>query len=172
MSDLTLQSRVGSATLDVTSPTEMVITRRFAAAPERVFEAYTDPSLVRQWWCGPDDEWVTCEVDLRPGGAWRWVFRHHAVDGGPAFEVGFHGEYREVEAPHRLVWTEIFEGVPDAGPDGAVVNTMTITRDGDLTLLRQVSVCPSEEVLDMILQSGMESGMQLGFDRIDAMTTG
>jgi uncharacterized protein YndB with AHSA1/START domain len=172
MSNPTLRSRVGSAVLDVTAPTEIIVTRHFAATPDRVFEAYTDPALVRQWWCGPDEEWITCEVDLRVGGAWRWVFRHHAVDDGPAFEVGFHGEYLEVDGPGRLVWTEVFEGVPDPGPDGAVVNTMTLTRDGDLTLLRQVSVCPSAEVRDMILQSGMETGMQAGFDRIDALTAG
>ncbi len=172
MSDLTLQSRVGSAVVDLPSPTEIIVTRRFAASPERVFEAQTDPALVQRWWCGPEDRWVTCEIDLRVGGAWRWVFVHHPVDSGEGFEVGFHGEYLEIDAPHRLVWTEIFEGVPDPGPDGGVVNTMTLTREGDLTLLRLVSRCPSPEVRDMILESGMESGMQLGYDRLDEITGG
>ena len=172
MSELTLQSRLGSAVVELPSPTEIVVTRRFAATPERVFEAYTVPDLVRRWWCGPEDEWVTCDVDLRVGGAWRWVFRHHPVDDGPGFEVGFHGEYLEVDPPHRLVWTEVFEGVPDPGPDGGVVNTLTLTREGDLTLLHSHARCPSEEVRDLIVQSGMEAGIQLGYDRLDALTGG
>jgi uncharacterized protein YndB with AHSA1/START domain len=165
----TLASRVGSAVLTTPNDLDIVLTRDFAATPERIYEAWTTPAQVRRWWCGPEDEWVTCEIDLRVGGAWRWVFRHHGDDGS-TFEVAFHGEYRELDPPHRLVWTEVFEGAPDPSDEGGLLTEMTLTRVGDLTRMVQRSTCPSQEVRDLVLQSGMETGAQALCDRLDELT--
>jgi uncharacterized protein YndB with AHSA1/START domain len=165
----TLASRLGSARITTPTDTEIVLTRDFAATPDRLYEAWTTAELVRRWWVGPDDEWVTCEIDLQVGGAWRWVTRHHGEDGS-TFEIAFYGQYRELDPPHRLVWTELMEGAPVEGDDGALLNVMSFTREGDVTRMVQTSTCPSREIRDMILQSGMETGAQLMCDRLDELT--
>jgi len=75
-----------------------------------VYKAYTTPALVKRWWGFEAAEWVVCEIDLRVGGTWRYVTRDREM------EVGFHGEFREIAAPHRLVHTEAFEGIPIPTP--------------------------------------------------------
>jgi uncharacterized protein YndB with AHSA1/START domain len=102
----------------------------------------------------------TCEIDLRVGGAWRYVMR--ASEG---FEVAFHGEYREIAPEERLVTTEVYEG---AGPDAALVTTI-FRADGDRTTMEQVMEVSSREVRDMILATGMEGGMQESYDALEAV---
>jgi uncharacterized protein YndB with AHSA1/START domain len=170
MAPTTLAERIGSAVLTTPTDTEIVLTRDFAASPERLFEAWTTPELVQRWWVGPQDEWITCEIDLRVGGTWRWATRHHGDDGS-TFEIAFYGEYREVDGPHRLVWTEHMEGAP-GGEENGLLNVMTFTREGDLTRMVQTSTCPSREIRDMVLQSGMETGAQTMCDRLDELTGG
>jgi uncharacterized protein YndB with AHSA1/START domain len=164
----TVASRIGSAAFTTPTDTEIVLTRDFAASPERLFEAWTTPALVQRWWCGPEDEWVCCDIDLRVGGAWRWVTRHH-TDDGATFEIAFYGEYRELDPPHRMVWTEMMEGAP-GGDDSALLNVMTFTREGDVTRMVQTSTCPSREIRDLVLGSGMETGAQAMCDRLDEIT--
>ena len=110
-----------SDTFKITTPTdrEIVVTRLFDASPELVFEAMTKPEHVRRWWGILDDNHsvVKCEIDLRPGGAWRFVGR------GPHGDVGFHGVYREIDAPDRLVYTEIFDPYPDV--ESVITQTLT-----------------------------------------------
>ena len=100
-----------SDSYEVTTPSEREIrlTRLFDAPRELVFDAMTTPEHVRQWWgcLGEGYSVPVCEIDLRPGGAWRFVNRH------PKGEAAFHGEYREITKPSRLVFTEIFEEYPD-----------------------------------------------------------
>lgn len=113
-------NRHGSAVVILPSDTELLITRVFDAPAELVFKAYTTPELVRRWWGFETSERLVCEIDLRVGGTWRFVTRERDM------EVGFHGEYREVERPHRLVSTEAYEGIPD--PDAnAALNILTLT---------------------------------------------
>ena len=155
-------NRHGSAVVTLPSATELLITRAFDAPADAVFRAWTTPELVRRWWGYESGEWVVCEIDLRVGGAWRWVVREGDM------EVGFHGEYREIERPHRLVWTEIFEGFP-AGPDAAAVNTMTLEEVDGVTTMTTLVRHAKAEHRDAHLASGMEHGMQVSYDRMEEL---
>ena len=89
----------GSAVLTTPTDTEIVMVREFDAPPELVWKAWTTPELVSRWWPGKRGTMKSCEIDLQVGGQWRYVME--AGEGG--FEVGFHGEYREIEPTERLV---------------------------------------------------------------------
>jgi uncharacterized protein YndB with AHSA1/START domain len=154
--------RHGSATVVLPSDTEYVITRAFDAPAELVFDALTTPELVKRWWGFETSEWLVCEIDLRAGGRWRYVIREH-----DDIEVGFHGEYREVSRPHRLVWTEMYEGVPNPGPDKYPVCTTTLEELDGVTTLTTVVQHTSKEDRDAVLATGMESGMQISYDRLE-----
>jgi uncharacterized protein YndB with AHSA1/START domain len=156
-------NRHGSAVITLPSDTEILITRSFDAPAALVFEAYTTPALVKRWWGFADAEWLVCDIDLRVGGQWRFVTREQ---GG--FEVAFHGEYREIDAPHRLVSTEVFEGAPVPDPDAdATVNVMTLEEVDGVTNLSVLVQTPSREVRDAIIESGMEGGLQVSYDRLE-----
>ena len=99
----------GKATVTLPADTQILITREFDAPAELVFEAWTTPELIKRWWAGKRGDVTLAEVDLRVGGGWRYVM---VAQGG--FEVGFHGEYREIVPNERIVSTEVFEGMPDA----------------------------------------------------------
>ena len=111
---------VSSGTATVTLPTDeqILITREFDAPSHLVWEAWTNPELVKRWWHAKRGEVTLVEIDLRVGGAWRYVMV--TPDG---LEVGFHGEYREITPNERLVSTEVYEGFPD----GEALNTLTLT---------------------------------------------
>jgi uncharacterized protein YndB with AHSA1/START domain len=98
-----------------------------------------------------------CEIDLRPGGAWRFVNRH------PKGEAAFHGEYREITPPSRLVFTEIFEDYPDA----VTVVTTDFTEEGGKTRMTATVQYPSLAVRDMVLASGMAKGAGISYDRLE-----
>lgn len=141
-----------SGTAQVTLPTDeqILITREFNAPKHLLYKAFTTPELVRRWWSGRRGEMTIAEIDLRVGGAWRYVM---VAKGG--FEVAFHGEYRDIASNERIVFTEVYEGMPD----GEAVNTATFTEaDGHttLTILMQLA---SKEERDAI-KTGMEAGMQ------------
>jgi uncharacterized protein YndB with AHSA1/START domain len=152
----------GTATVTLPSDTEILITREFAGSRRNVWRAWTEPDLVRQWWFG-DHEMTTCEIDLRVGGSYRYVMTL------PDHEVGFHGEFREIAAPERIVNTEIYEGVPAPYPGEEVLNYVTFTESDGRTRLELLVACPSQEVRDAILDSGMETGMQEQMDTLDAL---
>jgi uncharacterized protein YndB with AHSA1/START domain len=155
-------NRHGSAVVTLPSDTEYVITRAFDAPAELVFDALTTPDLVKRWWGFETSEWLVCEIDLREGGRWRYVIREH-----DDIEVGFHGEYREITRPHRLVWTEMYEGVPNPGPDKYPVCTTTLEEVDGVTTLTTVVQHTSKEDRDAVLSTGMESGMQISYDRLE-----
>ena len=149
-----------SAKVTLPSDTEILIERAFAAPPALVWEAWTTPEHVRRWWPSSRGEMSVCEIDLRVGGRWRFV-----MDAGGT-EVGFHGEYREIDAPGRLVSTEAYEGIPD--PDGnATLNVMTLTDADGGTHMEILVRHPTQEGRDMHIQSGMESGLQDCLDLLD-----
>ena len=159
----TAGNRHGSAVITMPSDAEILITRQFDAPAELVFKAYTTPELVKRWWGFESSEWLVCEIDLRVGGRWRYVTRE---EGG--FEVGFHGEYREIDAPHRLVSTEVYEGAPVPDPDAAgTVNIVTLDEADGVTTMTVLVQCPGKEVRDAIIESGMEGGMQVSYDRLE-----
>jgi len=156
----TVSNRHGSAVITLPSDTEYVITRKFDAPAELVFDAYTTPEHVRRWWGFETSEWLVCEIDLRVGGRWRFVTKDDGM------EVAFHGEYREVERPTRLVSTEVYEGAPD--PEGnAALNILTLEEVDGVTTMTILVQHDSKETRDLVLASGMETGLQVSFDRLE-----
>jgi len=104
---MSIMTRPGSATVTTPSEREILITRTFDAPAERVFDAWTTPEHVRRWWGSEEAPLVECDIDLRIGGSWRYV-----TLGTDGTEFAWHGTYREIERPGRLVSTEVFEGSP------------------------------------------------------------
>jgi uncharacterized protein YndB with AHSA1/START domain len=146
-------------TLKITTPSarELVMTRAFDAPRTLVFGALTRPELLRRW-CGPVG-WslVVCEIDLRVGGAWRFVSQR--PDGK---QVGQHGIYREVVPPERLVNTESWE---DWNPGEVLVTAVLAERDGGTTLTSTI-LFPTQEVRDALIKSGMTSGAAEAYDKL------
>lgn len=141
----------------ILSDREVEMTRSFDAPRTLVFEAYTDPMHIPHWW-GPRGVTTIVEtMDVRPGGAWRFI-QHHP-DGN---QYAFYGEYREVVPPERLVSTFIFEGWPDL----VMVDTLTLTEHNGRTTLTVVSRFASIEDRDAMLESGLEDGAAEMWDRL------
>ena len=153
--------RTGSAVVTLPSDTQIKITREFDAPRHLVYRAYTTPELIKRWWAGDRGTVTSAEVDLRVGGAWRYVM---TAKGG--FEVAFHGVYREVVPNERIVSTEVFEGAP-GGEESPAVVAHSFTGEGSRTTLTILSEHPSREVRDMVLESGMEAGMQESMDHLE-----
>jgi uncharacterized protein YndB with AHSA1/START domain len=152
---------VNSDTFNVTTPSdqEIVLTRLFNAPRQLVWEAMSKPEHVKEWWgrLGEGYSVPVCEIDLRPGGRWRFVNRH------PKGEAAFHGEYREITPPSRIVFTEIFEEFPDT----VSVVTADYTEEGDKTRMTVVVRYPSREVRDGVMASGMARGAGISYDRLE-----
>ena len=150
----------GSNKLTVTTPSdrEIVMTRVFDAPRDLVFEAHTSCEHMSKWWGPRRYQTISCEIDFRPGGAWRIV---QSGSDGQAF--GFHGEFREIVRPERIVWTFEFEGMP-----GHVsVDTLTLEEHDGKTTLTATSVFDTVEDRDGMLQSGMQEGAAETWDRLD-----
>ncbi len=147
-----------SSETKITLPTdhEILITRVFDAPREAVFKAMTEPTLIPRWW-GPREYPTTVEqMDVRPGGRWRFLSR--MPDGT---DIAFYGEYREVQVPERIVQTFEFSGAP-----GHVsVETAELVARGDTTELIVRSLFASQEDRDAMIQSGMESGLRETHER-------
>ena len=122
------------------------------------------PDLGRRWWHARRGTMTVVEIDLRVGGGWRYAM---VADGGQ--EVAFHGTYREIVPDERIVTTEIYEGVPEPMPGEEVVDMMTLAEADGRTTLAILVACPSREVRDMILASGMEDGLQDALDLLDEL---
>lgn len=150
-----------SSTFKVTTPSdrEIVMTRLFDAPRRLVFEAMSKPEHVRRWWGILDDEHSVpvCEIDFREGGAWRFVGR------GPKGDVTFYGVYREIDAPGRVVFTEIYAPFPDVES----VVTSVLTDEHGKTRLTLTCVYPSKDVRDMVIGTGMEKGAAISYDRLE-----
>ena len=153
-----MATTTNSAKVTLPADTQILITREFDAPRHLVWKAYTTPDLIARWWGGEHGKVTSAEVDLRVGGTWRYVL---AANEG--FEVAFHGEYREISEPERLVNTEIYEGAPE----GVGVVTTTLTESDGRTTLTQLCEYGSREVRDAVIDSGMESGMQESLDALE-----
>lgn len=145
-------------TLTTPSDRELVITAVVDAPRDLVFDACTRPEHVKRWWGPRRLTMTTCEIDLRPGGAWRYVVR----DPTTGREDGFSGVYREIDRPKRVVYSEGWEGLP--GHDYLVTATFD-EEDGKTTLTSRL-LYQSREDRDGHIQSGMESGMRESYDRL------
>ena len=145
-------------TLKVTTPTnrEITMTRTFDAPRNLVFDALTKPELVKRWLLGPEG-WTmpVCEIDLKVGGAWRYVWRN--VDGR---EFGMDGVYREIAAPDRIVHIERFE-------EGEAVVTTIFNEQAGKTTLTMTMLFASQKERDGALESGMADGVGVSYDRLE-----
>jgi uncharacterized protein YndB with AHSA1/START domain len=158
----------GTATVTLPTDEQILITREFNAPKELVYRAWTTPELVKRWWNAKRGEVTIAEIDLRVGGVWRYVM---VTDDG--FEVGFHGEFRELVPGERIVQTEIYEGIPQGeGPEQGTLNTATFTEVAGRTTLTLLVQAPSKEVRDAIIESGMEAGMQDAMDLLEQLAVG
>ena len=149
----------GTAVVTLPQDEQILITREFDAPADLVYKAWTTPELVRRWWTAKRGEMTVCDIDLRVGGAWRYVMNTHEGD----MEVGFHGEYREIVPNERIVSTEVYEGFPDAG----AVNTLTFIEADGRTTLEVLVQHETKEHRDFHIESGMEDGMQDAFDLLE-----
>lgn len=156
-------ARTGVTTYATPSEREIVITRVVDAPRRLVFDAFTNPARVPKWLTGPEGITMpVCEIDLRPGGRWRYVYR--MADGG---EMTLQGTFREVVPPERVVHTETW------GPEWPeTVNTLVLTETGGQTAISITLLYPSREARDAALQSGMKDGMEQGFARLDELLAG
>ena len=155
---------IDSARLKVTTPSdrEIAMARTFNAPRELVFKAWTTPDLLKRWLYGPED-WrlMDCEIDLKVGGAIRWVWRHQ--DGE---SMGLRGVYREIIPPDKLVFTEIFD---DNWTGGETLVTITFVESGGKTTVTQSILYVSKAARDGALKSVMEEGMAVGYDRLEKL---
>jgi uncharacterized protein YndB with AHSA1/START domain len=154
----------GTAVVTLPSDTKILITREFAAPRHLVYRAFTEPELIKRWWSGGLGTVTSAEADLRVGGKWRYVMTANA-----GFEVAFHGEYREIVPNERIVCTEVFEGASGAEPDASpALCTYTFTdHDGERTTVTLLTEMESKEVRDAVIDSGMETGVQAGWDMLE-----
>ena len=154
---MTTENGVGVTTYTTPSDQEIVSTRVVDAPRKLVWEAWTDPEHLPHWMLGPAG-WTmpVCEIDLRPGGAWRYVWRNS--DGS---EMEMHGVYKEVSPPERLVSTESWGG---DWPE--TLNTLLLAEQDGTTTITNIARYPSREARDAALQTGMKEGMSESFNRL------
>jgi uncharacterized protein YndB with AHSA1/START domain len=151
----------GTFTISAHGDREIVVTRVFDAPRQLVFDAYTKPELVRRWLLGPDGwSMPVCEIDLRVGGKYRYVWRNDSN----GKEMGMGGVYREVVAPERFVATEIFD---EAWSPGEAVDTIAFVDREGKTTMTQTILYDSQETRDAVLKSPMQKGMAMSYDRLE-----
>jgi uncharacterized protein YndB with AHSA1/START domain len=154
-----------TTTLEKTSVTtpndrEVVVVRSFHAPRRLLWEAWTNPKYLPQWMLGPEG-WTmpVCEIDLRVGGAYRFVWRKN--DGA---EMVITGTYKEIVPPERLLAVESW-----GGPWPETLNTVTFTEFGGKTTMEVRVKYPSKEARDAALGTGMTRGMSMCYDRLDVL---
>ena len=153
-------TNAGTLKLTTRGDREIVMTRVFDAPRKLVFDACTKPELVKQWLLGPPGwSMPVCEIDLRVGGTYRYVWRRDR-DGT---EMGMGGVYREIVPPERIVATEKFD---DAWYPGEAVGTLVLLDQGGKTTFTQTVLYESREAREAVLKSGMESGVAMSYDRL------
>jgi uncharacterized protein YndB with AHSA1/START domain len=161
---MTEMSTSRSATVTLPTEEQILITREFDAPRHLVYKAFTTPELLRRWWHAKRGEMTVAEIDLRPGGTYRYVMV--TPDG---FEVAFHGEFREVVPNERIVSTEIYEGLPEgvSEEDAQTLNTATFTEEEGRTTLALLIEAKNRISRDAIIESGMEDGLQDALDLLE-----
>jgi uncharacterized protein YndB with AHSA1/START domain len=155
---MTASTKAGVTSYSTPADTQVLITRVVDAPRRIVFDAWTNPrhgpELRPEGWTMP-----VCEIDLRPGGSWHYVWRK--ADGTM---MDMRGGYREVSAPERLIWTERW------GPEWPeTINTLVLTEAGGRTTMSMTIDYPSKEARDAALKSGMKQGTEEGYARLDSL---
>jgi len=151
------------STLKVTTPSdrEIALTREFNAPRQLVWDAHTKPELVKKWLLGPPGwSMPVCKIDLRVGGTYRFEWRNDAD--GTTMAMG--GTYKEVKPIERIVQTEKFD---DPWYEGEAVSTFTLKEQGSKTILTTTVRYASQAVRDSVIKSGMTSGVEQSFDRLE-----
>ncbi len=138
---------------------DLVYERTFDAPREMVWKAHTDPQLIGRWWGPHGTTTKVGEMDLGPGGKWRYVSSAPDRD-----DIEFYGEYLEIVPPERIRWTFMFD-VEGVGPQGGP-ETLTLDDAGGKTLMRAISHMGSAEVIDAALATGMTQGAIETWDRL------
>lgn len=158
---------LSKAEVDLPSDSEVKVTRQFNAPRELVYKAHTTPELVQRWLLGPPG-WTmpVCEMDVRAGGKYRWRWRNEK-DGK---EFGFHGTYREVTAPGKIVHVEYYDPGDVGGEmgDGALI-TMELTEEAGVTTLTSLMDFGSREARDAAMSTGMTDGMEASYQLLDGL---
>lgn len=159
-----MSSNTRKATITLPTDQQILITREFDAPPPKVFRIWSTPELVRRRWGGGQGTVSSVEMDFRPGGRWRYV-----MTGPEGSDLAFHGSYREIVEDSKIVYTEQMElsGGSTEDEAGAPLNTVTFEASGPGTMLSLLVQTDSRELRDMIINSGMEAGMQGQMDRIE-----
>ena len=139
---------------------EIIMTRAFNAPRQRVFKAYTDPTLIPQWWGPRRYTTVVDGMEVKKGGVWRYVQRNAQGE-----EFAFNGVYHEISSPERLINTFEFEGLP--GHVGLVVTTFE--EQNGQTILHEKSIFPTVEDRDGTVASGMQGGAIETMDRFEEL---
>jgi uncharacterized protein YndB with AHSA1/START domain len=153
----------GDLKLTARGDREIVMTREFNAPRQLVFDAFTKPELIRRWLLGPDGwSMPVCDVDLRVGGKYRYVWRKD--DGGQ--EMGMGGVFREIDKPARIVNTEKFD---EAWYPGEAVDTTEFNERSGKTTVTQTVLYATRDARDGVLKSGMESGVSRSYDRLEEL---
>jgi uncharacterized protein YndB with AHSA1/START domain len=149
----------GNFTVTLPSDREIAMTREFDAPRKLVFDAYTKPELLQRW-LGVFAGWTfpVCEIDLRVGGGYRYVWR-----GPDGMEMGMRGVYREIVVPEKIVSTEKFD---QSWYEGEAVGTVTFKEKGGKTTLAMTVQYGSKEIRDAVLKSPMKEGVAAGFDKL------
>jgi uncharacterized protein YndB with AHSA1/START domain len=158
------------ATLTLPAEDQILITREFDAPKHLVYKAWTTPELVGRWWTARRGTAKEMKIDLRVGGRWRYEME--TPDGQ---EVSFHGEYREIVPNEKVVSTEVFEGAPLPPEEleaSATLNTITFAEEDGRTKVTILVQCPSPEIREAIIASGMEEGLQDALDLLEEVAQG
>jgi uncharacterized protein YndB with AHSA1/START domain len=153
-----------SGALEVTTPTdrELVLIRTIRATPEQNFDALVTPDILQRWMLGPPGMTMpVCEVDLRVGGGFRIVWQ--MPDGNT---MGMRGTYRELDRPHRLVHTELFD---QDWTGGETLITTVLTGEDGRTRLNTTDCYNSKQTRDGARATGMEKGIAMSYDRLDGL---
>ncbi len=149
------------ATLTMPSDTELVITREFNAPRALLFETLSRPEHVKRWYGLRQLTMLVCEIDFREGGRWRYVIHDAAL----GMDHAFSGEYKEIDAPARIVSSERYEAIPDSD----YLATVTLNEAGGKTTLTSHLRYQSKAHRDGHVMSGMEAGMQETHERLDEL---
>jgi uncharacterized protein YndB with AHSA1/START domain len=140
---------------------QIVMSREFAAPRALVFDAWTKPHLLRRWYGARGWTLVTCEIDPRPGGAWRYV--SHGPNGAVMTQQG---TFREFVPPERLVTTQTFDSSPG---DAETLVTTTFVETAGVTTVTLTAVYPTRAARDEALRTPMRRGVAQGFARLDTL---
>ena len=165
-----MATTIDKAQVTLPSDREVQVTRSFKAPRSLVYRAHTEPALVKQWMLGPPGwSMPVCEMDVRVGGTYRWRWKSN----DDAQEFGFHGTFREVQPPSKIVHTEAFDpgSVGGTHPQSEALVTTTFTEEGGITTLTTLIDFGSKEARDAAVKTGMTDGMEQSYQLLDGLLT-